>query len=71
MSKRKQVQQLAMEQFGLRRDTAVEYAMERVYNGLSHEDALCEVFGKSDPQNVDPKLLHLVRMILVTESAPS
>lgn len=67
MSKRKQVQQQAMEQFGLRRDSAVEYAMERVYNGLSHEDALCEVFGKSDPINMDEQLLHLVRLILIDE----
>ena len=67
MSKRKQVQQLAMEQFGLRRDSAVEYAMERVYNGLSHEDALCEVFDREDPRNRDEQLLHLVWDILVVE----
>lgn len=67
MSKRKQVQQQAMEQFGLRRDSAVEYAMERVYNGLSHEDALLEVYGKTDPRNMDDKLLSLVWSILVEE----
>lgn len=60
-----------MEQLGLRHDSAVEYAMERVYNGLSHEDALCEAFGKSDPHNVDPNLLQLVRMILVINGSPS
>jgi hypothetical protein len=67
MSKRKQVQQQAMEQFGLRRDTAVEYAMERVYNGLSHEDALCEVFNRADRSNMDDKLFSLVWSILVEE----
>lgn len=69
MSKRKQVQQYAMEQLGLRRESAVEYAMERVYNGLSHEDALCEALGKMDTYDPDPELLHLVRLILVTKEA--
>ena len=34
------IRQKAMETFGLTREEAVEYAMERQYNGLSHEDAL-------------------------------
>lgn len=57
-----------MKQLGLRRDSAVEYAMERVFNGLSHEDALCEVFGKMDTHDSDPELERLVRLILLTKS---
>ena len=67
MSRRKQVQQYAMDQLGLRRESAVEYAMERVYNGLSHEDALCEAFGKMDPYDTDDKLFSLVWSILVED----
>lgn len=67
MSRRKQVQQYAMEQLGLRRESAVEYAMERVYNGLSHEDALCEAFEKMDPYDMDDKLFSLVWSILVED----
>jgi len=69
MSRRKRVQQYAMEQLGLRRESAVEYAMERVYNGLSHEDALCEALGKMNTYDPDPELLHLVRLILVMKEA--
>lgn len=69
MSKRKRVQQYAMDQLGLRRESAVEYAMERVYNGLSHEDALCETFSKMDSHEPDPELLHLVRLILAIRGA--
>lgn len=69
MSKRKQVQQYAMEQLGLRRESAVEYAMERVYNGLSHEDALCEALGKMNTYDADDELVRLVRHILLNEEA--
>lgn len=34
------IRQKAMEDFGLTSEQAVEYAMERQYSGLSHEDAL-------------------------------
>jgi hypothetical protein len=37
------IRQKAMDDFGLTPEQAVEYAMERQYGGLSHEDALAVV----------------------------
>ena len=35
--------ELAMERLGLSWDDAVQYAMERTYNQMSHEQAMAEV----------------------------
>ena len=46
------IRRQAMEDFGLTWAQAVEYAMERQYNGLSHEDALA-VAKKHNTQQGD------------------
>jgi hypothetical protein len=41
-----ELRRLAMEHIGLSFEQAVEYVMEREYNGLSHEQALAETMRK-------------------------
>lgn len=42
-----ELRRLAMENLGLSFDEAVEYVMEREYNGLSHAQALAEAKRKA------------------------